>query len=122
MVPVEVLKVWWDDPNHLMLVEDDNVGLATYEYPGVYTLHWYYQSARGRKAIDLGKKMVRYLFEHCGAKTVRGLVRTDRKEMKAANWACRQVGMKAHGKMTFANGIENELFVLTKDEFLEGTN
>lgn len=118
MVPLEILDQWWANPRNLMFVEGENVGLATYEYPGVYTVHWYFK-ARGREAINLAKEMVANLFENYGAESIRGVVRTN---LKASRWAARQVGMKSYGIVTYADGEENELFCATKKEFLEGLN
>lgn len=105
---------WFNNPNNLMFVDGENVGLATQEYPGFYTVHWYYQ-VRGRAAIELGKAMLRNLFENYGAETVRGIIRTD---LKASRWAARQVGYKSVGIFKFADGTENEIFILTKNDLL----
>ena len=116
-VPIRDLEIWWKLPRNIMFVEGDNVGLATYEYPGMYSVHWYYQSARGRKAITLGKEMCRLLFEEHGAQVLRGLIKDY---LKASRWACRQLGFKSHGLVEFPNNDVNELFIATKKEFLEG--
>jgi hypothetical protein len=113
--PVDNFVQWFEMPNNIMLAEGRDVGLVTYEFPGCYTVHWYYQDARGRDAIDLGKKMVGFVFENYDAKVLRGLIRTD---FKASRWACRQVGFKSYGNLTFADGDENELFFITRDEYL----
>lgn len=109
---------WFNMPNNLMFAEGENVGLATFDYPGLYTLHWYFK-VKGREAIDLAKRMLANLFENYGAEAVRGLIRED---LKAARWACRQVGLKSHGLIEFPNGQKDELFTITKDEFLNSLN
>ena len=109
----EDFKRWFENPKNLMFAEGRNVGLATYEYPGMYSLHWYYE-VRGREAIELGKKMVRNLFDNYGAETLRGFIRMD---LKASRWAVRQVGFNSYGILTFPDGEDNELFMVTKDEF-----
>jgi hypothetical protein len=106
-------QAWVDNKNHVMLVENSDVGLATYEYEGVYTVHWFYPNAKGRQAIELAKRMCDVMFDEYGAKCLRGITRTD---IKAARWAARQVGMKSHGIMTFADGEDYELFTMIKDE------
>lgn len=111
----EDFRTWFDMPKNLMFTEGENVGLATYEYPGVYTVHWYYK-VRGREAIELGKRMLKNLFDNYGAETVRGVVRTD---LKASRWAARQVGYKSVGIFKFPDGSENEIFILTKQELLD---
>lgn len=108
----EVLREFLADPRHLMLVEGKDVGLATFEYPGVYTIHWFFE-ARGRKAINQARAMLGYLFKNTDAKAVRGLVDVD---LRASAWAARQVGCKSLGKITSPTG-EYELFCMTKDDF-----
>lgn len=111
---VDDFKTWFATPRNLMFTEGRNVGLATYDGPGHYTVHWYFE-VRGRKAIDLARRMIKNLFDNYGALTVRGLIRKD---LKASRWACRQVGLKSYGMITFPDGEENELFVTDKDTFL----
>lgn len=116
--PQEDFITWFNMPTNLMFEEDGNVGLATLEYPGVYSLHWYFK-VRGRAAIELAQRMVKNLFDNYGAKSVRGLIRKD---FKASRWACRQVGLKSFGFIETPKG-EVELFCATRDEFfnsLEG--
>lgn len=108
-------RYWFSLPTSYMFVEDDNVGLATLEYPGVFSTHWYYK-CRGRDAINLGKRMCANLFENYGAETLRAFIRVD---LKASRWACRQLGFKSHGIITFPDGEDNELFIATKEEFLK---
>ena len=112
---LDMLKVFFDDPNSYMFVEDNNVGLAVCDYNGLYTVHWYFEK-RGREAINLAKQMIANLFVNYGAKAVRGLIK---EHMKASRWACRQVGLKSLGFITFADGDVNEIFAATKDEFLK---
>jgi hypothetical protein len=96
-----------------MLVSDDDIGLATYEYPGMYTVHWFFVS-RGRKAINLAKDMFDYMFKHHEAKALRGLTPEDK---KAARWASRQTGMKSYGLVPNEKGKLHELFIITKEDF-----
>lgn len=109
-------KIWFDNTNNLMFADGENVGLATLEYPGVYTVHWYFK-VRGRDAIELAKRMLKNLFENYGAETIRGIVRVD---LKASRWGARQVGCKSVGIFKFADGEDNEVFIVTKDDFLKG--
>lgn len=94
-----------------MYVQDESVGLARKEYPGVYTVHWFY-TVKGRAAINMAKEMLRKLFEETDAVTVRGLTKAD---LKPARWCARQVGMKSHGVLS-VNNEEYELFIIKKDE------
>lgn len=116
LCPIADLDKWISLPNNLMFVEGDDVGLATFEYRGLYNVHWYFKS-RGREAIDVARRMLANLFENYGAQAVRGLVR-DR--LKASRWATRQVGLKSMGFIDNLDGSKDELFVVTKDEFMKG--
>lgn len=111
-IPDELVSPWLMDENNVMMVDGDNIGLATYEWPGLYTVHWFYK-ARGRQALTLAREMFRELFEKYGAKVLRGLTPV---ELKAARWACRQIGLKSYG---IVEGGEkpHELFIITKEEF-----
>lgn len=110
----EDFKTWFDMPRNLMFADGENVGLATYEYPGVYSVHWFFK-VRGRKALDLGRDMVKNLFENYGAETVRGFIKKD---LKASRWAARQIGLRSRGFITFEDGEVSELFISTKEDFL----
>jgi RimJ/RimL family protein N-acetyltransferase len=97
-----------------MFVEDDSVGLLTYEYPGVYNGHWFFK-VRGRKALDLAKRILDVMYTDYGLQCLVGHTPVNN---KAARWAARQIGMKSYGILTFSNG-DHELFCMTKDEFYE---
>ncbi len=116
LFPEEDFKTWFDMPMNIMLAEGKDVGLATYEGPGIYSVHWYYQDARGRAAIDLGIRMTNLLFEKYGAEILRALIKED---FKASRWACRQLGFKSLGMLTFADGDVNEILCKTKQDYLE---
>jgi hypothetical protein len=117
MIPEDFdFEGWVNDHHNVMLVLDDNVGLATFEYPGVYGVHWYFGSARGRKAIELARSMLAWLFNHTDAQAIRGLTKAN---LKAARWASRQVGMTSYGIVECKTG-EHELFCMTKEDFLKG--
>lgn len=118
-VPLTDLKIWIERPYNIMLISGNNVGLASFEYPGMYSVHWYYQSARGREAINLGKEMVDALFDRCGAEALRAFIKL---RLRASRWACRQLGFKSYGFIVFPDGDENELFCMTKDEFNRNRN
>lgn len=116
---IEDLATWITMPNNIMFIEGRDVGVASFEYPGLYTVHWYFLDARGREAIDLGKRMCSLLFTEHDAELLRGLIK---EELRASRWACRQLGFKSLGKITFADGDVNEMFVATKNEFMKGLN
>jgi hypothetical protein len=103
---------WLSYPKNMMYREGDSVALATYEYPGMYTLHWFFK-VRGREALNLARKMLTIFFKESDAKAIRGLTRKD---LKQACWAARQLGMTSWGDIQI-NDDRYELFTLTKDEF-----
>lgn len=107
------MDTWLSRPLNVMLIKGDNVGMASYQYDGVYVVHWYFQSARGREAINLGKEMCQALFDECGAKTLIGLIK---KHLKASRWACRQLGFKSQGFITYEDGDENEILSMVKEQ------
>lgn len=112
-MPIEHLDLWLSRPDNVMFIEDDNVGVASFQYPGFYIVHWYFQSARGRKAIELGKAMCLLLFEEHGAKVLEGLIKNH---LRASAWAARQIGFKSFGCLTFEDGEVNEVLVLMKEQ------
>ena len=106
---------WVDNHDNVMLVDDENVGMATAEYPGLHTVHWFY-TVRGREALNLARKMLDRLFTEHKAQAIRGLTPV---EIKGARWLARQVGLKSYGILEFPDG-PYELFCLTKEEFYNG--
>lgn len=114
----EDFKEWFSRPMNMMFADGEDVGIATYQYPGCYIVHWFFKS-RGRKALTLGRAMVKNLFDNYDTEVVIGFIREN---LKASRWAARQIGLKSRGLMRFADGEINEVFVTTKEEFLEGNN
>jgi len=117
LVPENIVQGWVENHRNIMFEKDGSVGLAAFEYPGLYNVHWFFK-IKGREAIKLAREMLKELFTEYGAEAVRGLTRVD---IKAARWASRQVGLKSYGIMPFPNG-DCELFCMTKDEFFEKEN
>jgi hypothetical protein len=105
---------WLSVPENIMYHEGDSVGLFTYEYPGVYSGHWFFSDHRGREALNLAKKFLGKLFSETPAQAIRGLTDAN---LRQARWAARQIGMTSYGMITI-NDKEYELFCMTKKEFL----
>ena len=104
---------WLDNENNVMYEEDGSVGLATFEYNGCYTVHWFFnEETRGRKALNLAGRMLGEIFNR-GAQIVRGVTP---EKLRGARWACRQIGMTSQGLMEFSNG-PHEVFTMTKEEY-----
>ena len=110
-------KEWLSDHRNVMVVDGENVGMATFEYPGFYNVHWFF-TARGREALNLAKEMLDYFFVTSDAKVVRGLTP---KSIKGARWLARKVGFKSHGFLEYADE-PYELFILTKEDFYKGND
>jgi RimJ/RimL family protein N-acetyltransferase len=107
---------WVANTNNVMLREGDSTGLFAYEYPGLYTGHYFFR-VRGREALNLAKAMLTEAFENYGAQAIRGMTKTDN---RPALWITRQLGFKSYGRVVTENG-EHEIFCLTRDKFLKDT-
>jgi hypothetical protein len=108
---------WLDDYKNVMVVDGDDVGLGTFEYPGVYNVHWFFVS-RGKYAKKMALEMLDYFFTNHDVKALRGLTPTN---LRGACWLARQLGFKSYGTFEFAYG-PCELFCMTKDEFYNKEN
>lgn len=107
-------KAWLADHRNMMYTEDGNVGLATFEYPGVYNLHWLFVT-RGRGAFDMANRMLYKFFTETDCKTIRGLTPVDN---RAACWLARQIGCTSYGTVECLTG-PHELFLMTKEDFMD---
>lgn len=105
---------WVKDTNNIMLREGDSTGIFAYEYPGVYTGHYFFR-VKGRNAINLAKRMLDEAFSTYGAKAIRGLTKTDN---RPALWITRHLGFKSYGRIVTENG-EHELFCLTVEDWMK---
>lgn len=105
-------KGWVANLNNVMIVEGEDVGFFTYEYPGVYNAH-YFMVTRGRDVIPIANQAFEMMFNAYGAETLRGLTK---KSLRAACWMARQIGFKSYGTIIYPDG-EYELFFVTKEEF-----
>jgi hypothetical protein len=111
-------QAWLDDHKNIMFTEDGSVALATYDYPGVYTLHWFFnEEHRGRKALDLAHRMLTKFFAEYECHSFKGLTPVKN---RAARYLARQVGCRSYGIIE-TNTEPHELFILTKDEYKRTT-
>ena len=106
---------WAANTNNVALESGDDFGVFEYEYPGVYTGHYFFGSARGKTAIALSKHMLAIVFDEYGAKTIRGMTPSHH---KAALWMNRQLGFKDYGEVDTPAG-PHRLVCLTKADFEE---
>lgn len=105
----------WLSGNNIMYVEGDSVGLLSFEYPGFYTGHWFFQ-VRGREALNLATEMLNDLFKNYDAKVVRGITPIyNQKAIRAA----KLLGFKSHGIVSYPDG-DCELLTLTKEDLKHG--
>lgn len=107
---------WLKDTRNVMALKGENVGMATFEYPGVYNVHWFF-TARGKEALQLAKEMLDYFFQNYDVKTIRGLTPVS---IKGARWLARQIGLKSYGILEYPDDEPYELFCMTKEEFYNG--
>lgn len=104
---------WLSNLDNYALVSGDNVAFAEYKLPGVYWVHFCFNSARGRKAISLVKE-IREAFIH--TKEVRALIGLIELKNKKARWLIRQAEFESLGEIETHLG-RCELFY-----WLKGTN
>lgn len=104
-------EAWFSKEENYALIEDDNIAFAEYKSPGVYWVHFCYGSARGRKAIELTKKIALEFFRLKEVSVVIGLIELKNKK---ARWLIRQVGFSSLGEIDTKNGL-CKMFILTKE-------
>jgi hypothetical protein len=108
-------KGWVGNINNILLKDEDSIGFVTYEYPGVYSVHHFHKTRRGRDAIRVSGAMMKYAFDNYPVQVMRGLTKTSH---KAALWIARHLGMKSYGVVDTC-GAPHELFMLTREQFYE---
>jgi hypothetical protein len=108
-------EAWLEDRRNVMYDVDGNVGLGTFEYPGMYSAHWFFH-AKGKEALDIAFKMYDDLFNNIGAKAVRGVTPID---LRGARYLAKRIGFTTVSFEDFkdGNGL-HEVMVLTKEDFI----
>lgn len=107
---------WLDETDNVAFVQetDRSIGLFEWEYPGLYTGHYFFQpETRGKAAKALAQEMLSEIFLNYGAKVVRGLTPHTN---QAARWMTRQIGFQSYGGVDTEYG-PMELFIITLDRF-----
>ncbi len=99
---------------NVILVDGEDVGLAVYEYPGLYTGHFFLKSG-GKQAFAVVRKMMHEMIDNYGCKAFRGITPT---RIKAARWFNRKLGFQSLGIIETERG-PHELFVLSAEDFLK---
>ena len=110
-------KTWLDVEDNLMFRIGDDVGLGTYDYPGLYTCHWFFKS-RGKAAIQTATTMLHELFNNYEVAAVRGVIAIDN---RPSIYLSRYLGFKRISVEEFKDG-PNEVILLTKSDFNEKAN
>lgn len=107
-------EAWLDVPENRMYVKGDDVGLATFDYPGMYSVHWFFKS-RGKAAILTAVEMLDRLFsDDPDVKVVRGVTP---KSLRGARLLAKYLGFETISMEEFADE-PNELMLLTKENFI----
>lgn len=102
---------WLRDTNNVMWEEDGNVTLACFEYPGVYTGHFFIKDG-GKKAVDIVYRSMMRMVDEYGAKAFTGVTPT---RLRAARLFNRRFGFTSLGIVNTERG-EHEIFCMTADE------
>ena len=102
---------WFSKPNNYALIEGNNISFGEYKSEGLYWVHFCFDTARGREAIDLTKRMLEAFYKAVPVVTSIGLIEVHNLK---ARWLIRQVGFKSLGDVTTENGI-CEMFYWTKE-------
>jgi hypothetical protein len=104
---------WIAKPENYAVKSGNNVAFGEYKSPGVYWVHFCFDTAKGREAINLTKAMLTSLYETMPIKTAVGLINEDNRK---ARWLIFQVGFKSLGMVeTKDNGL-CEMFYWTKED------
>jgi hypothetical protein len=104
---------WLATPGNVMYVSGDDIGLATFDYEGLYAVHWFFKS-RGKTAMKVCIAMLTRLFDEQGAKAIRGVTPVNN---KPARFLAKYVGMETLSIDVHPDGEEYELMLLSKDRF-----
>lgn len=93
---------WFSKEENYALKEGANIAFGEYKRPGVYFVHFCFDTAKGRDAIDLTRRMFKEFCRSCPVETAIGLIHVGNKKAK---WLIRQVGFKSLGEVMTDNGL-----------------
>lgn len=96
------VEEWFSKTENYAYKEGDNVAFGEYKNPGVYWVHFCFDTAKGRDAINLTRRMFKQLSEDTPLKMGIGLIHIDNRKAK---WLIRQVGFQSLGLVDTENGI-----------------
>jgi len=110
-------EAWFVNPKNWACVEGLNAGFAEWKSDGNYWVHLCCHEARGRAAVELTKRMVRFLCEDTNLRTAVALISVENRK---ACWLIRQVGFKSLGLVDSGNNGICEMFFLTGEDYNSG--
>lgn len=111
-----VPEVWLADRRNIALVNDNgDIGLMEYDKDGVYFGHEFFNS-RGKDALKAAREMIETFFTEHPVLVIQGLTPIER---KGARWLNRQIGFTSHRIIDTDLEGPCELFILTKEAFME---
>ena len=93
---------WFSKEKNYALQEGDNIAFGEYKSPGVYWVHFCFDTAKGREAIQLTRDMFAEFCNKCPVKMAIGLIEVNNRKAK---WLIRQVGFTSLGLIETENGL-----------------
>lgn len=96
------VEEWFNKKENYALIDGENIAFGEYKHPGVYWVHFCFNTARGRDAINLTKRMFAEFCKACPVKIAVGLISVDNLKAK---WLIRQVGFQSLGEIMTENGL-----------------
>lgn len=113
-------REWIADPDNIALTDGKgNFNLFQYDTYGVYWAHTYFNTARGKEAIDLCRSSLAWVFsDDSPVQVIKGITPLYK---QGARWLNRKLGLQSHGIIKTRDGT-GELFILDKHTYLERVN
>jgi hypothetical protein len=105
---------WLKTPGNLAYTMGDDLGLATFDYPGLYAVHWFFKS-KGLEAVKVCLTMLDEIFTTHGAHVVRGVTPI---ENKPARRLAKYVGCETVSIEDYPDG-RYEIMLLSRDRFYQ---
>ena len=104
---------WFSKEGNYALIEGKNISFGEEKSPGVYWVHFCFDTAKGRDAIRLTQEMFREFCLRCPVRIAAGLILLENKK---ARWLIRQVGFSSLGEVDTKIG-RCEMFYATAKDF-----
>jgi hypothetical protein len=96
------VEQWFSNSKNVCFIERENLCFAEYKKEGVYWVHFCFDSAKGREAIELAKTMRRVFLDSYDVSCLIGLIRVNNKKAK---FVVRQIGFKSLGEVETSLGL-----------------